>query len=533
MLRAKQTFSWRHVSVAQGGDGCYNGKMRSVEAPPEVDTTTRRLALARRAGLILFALAFAVHFFRFSRPGLRSWFSTDDAMNLYFVWTRPLGRLIGGCFAVFVPYTRPLGQAYYLLLYNVFGFDPLPFNVVRLVVAALDVVVLYLAASRLLKSRSAAMCALILAGVHPAIFSIYFDTGMIYDALAFLFYWLTFWVYLGIRQREAVPGWRAMLGLLALYTCALNSKEISVTLPLAVLLYELVSAPPRLTFAGLRRWLGREGRFALAGALVTVVFLAVRLLGPDSLYRFPGYRPTYSLDTYFRTYGTYAAEFLNRAGWVSRPVLAALLGGSIVLAALTRRRVLLWAALFNLIAVLPIAFIDPRLGFAFYVPVAGWGLLLAGLLASGCDLAEKIPLGRRFQPEVRHAAARVLLVVALAGVVVPWYTDAARGRYRGAFEVQQRIRTWYREARYLLPTIPPHSRILVLREPPKLEWALHFLLPLACQDRTITIRTVQQLKSLGIAVRPADETIFLDYREGHFRLSNRAEAEELLRQWAL
>ena len=133
-------------------------------------------------------------------------------MNLFFAWTRPYAHLAASCFAVFVPYTRPLGQAYYLALYRLFGFEPLPFNIVRLVIAALDVVVLYLLVSRILKSRSAGMWALILAGVHPALFSIYFDTGMIYDALAFLFYWLTFWMYLGIRQRGEIPGWRALAG---------------------------------------------------------------------------------------------------------------------------------------------------------------------------------------------------------------------------------------------------------------------------------------------------------------------------------
>ncbi|HVX66441.1 MAG TPA: glycosyltransferase family 39 protein [Bryobacteraceae bacterium] len=508
--------------------------MLSVETPPRSEAAVRRHASLARAAYIAFAIAFAAHFFRFSRAGLRSWFSNDDAMNLFLAWTRPYSELFASCFAVFVPYTRPLGQAYYLLLYRLFGFDPLPFNVVRLAVAALDVVVLYLFVSRVLRSRTAGLCALLLAGVHPALFSIYFDTGMIYDTLAFLFYWLTFWVYVGIRQRGAVPGWRAMLGLLALHTCALNSKEIAVTLPLGILLYELALAPPRLTRPALGRWLTREGRFALAGALLTALYLAPRLYSKTSLYSLPGYRPDYSPETYFGTYGTYVSEFLARSGALPWPVLAALLAGGIVAAVLTRRRVLLWAALFNVVAVLPIAFIPPRLGFAFYVPLMGWAVLLAGLLDLAREAAVKrIHAGPRFGPAARDAAARFFLVALLAGVVVPFYIKAAKSRYYGAQNRQDQIRTWYREIRYVLPEIPPHSRILLLREPPQPEWTLQFLLPLATRDRSTTVRVVRQLKAMNAEIKAEDFTLFVDYEGDHFRLVSRGEIEELIQRKAL
>ena len=77
--------------------------------------------------------------------------------------------------------------------------------------------------------------------------------------------------------------------------------------------------------------------------------------------------------------------------------MAAALAGSIIIALLTRRPVLLWAAIFNLVAILPIAFIPPRLGFAFYVPLAGWAVFLAGLLDFGCEQAVKrIPFAATF-----------------------------------------------------------------------------------------------------------------------------------------
>ncbi|HEX8983962.1 MAG TPA: hypothetical protein VF767_00970, partial [Bryobacteraceae bacterium] len=461
------------------------------------DPDESRLRRYRRAAGALATIALAIHFFRFARGGLRSWFSTDDAMNLYFAWSHPLSGLLTSLVAVFTPYIRPLGQAYYLALYTLFGFDPLAFNVVRMGVAALDVVVMFLFVSRMLNSRTAGVCALILVGIHPALFSIYIDTGMIYDALAFLFYYFAFWLYLGIRQRGKVPGWRAMAGLLALYTCALNSKEIAVTLPVAVLLYELVFAPPRPKFRAVLGWLRREGRFAAAGAVLTALYIAGKMLGPHSLYAHPSYHPDYSLWTYLSVYGRYLAAFLNRPEIVSAPATSALLAGSVALAALTRRRALLWAALFNLVAILPIAFIVARLGFAFYVPLAGWAVLLAGMVALATDFIEaRVRAGGGLHPGLRRLAIHSVVVAVLALIVVPRHDRASEWRYAGAHNSQLRIRTWYREVRYLLPTFPRGARLLLLDGPPGLNWSLNFLLPLALQDRGLRVNTLSQIKEI-------------------------------------
>ncbi len=494
----------------------------------------RRVRRIARAGSILFAVAFVFHFCHFTLGGLNSWFSSDDLMNLYNAWTRSLPELIASNFAIFVPYTRPLGQAFYLALYWLFGFDPMVFNVARLAVAAADVVVMYLLVSRALRSPLAGMCALILVGVHPALFSIYYDTGMIYDALAFLFCCLTLWFYMGIRQRGEIPKWRAMLLLMAFYTCAMNAKEAAVGLPVGVLLYELILTPPQPAWPAIVRWLRREGRFAMAGAAMTFVYLAARLLAPNSLYNSPGFQPDYSLSRYLTTYGTYMAHFLEQRHPAPPGVMAALLAASIGLAALTRRRVLLWASVFNLFSILPVAFIVPRLGFAFYVTLAGWAVLLGGLLVFGCDwLAGKIRFPGRIHPAVQLAVLRATLLAALAALVIPAHARAARIRYPLALRQELQNRTWYREIRYHLPSIPKSSQILIVREPPDAGWNVHFVVPLGYCDRGIMLRSVRQLKEMHSPIQPGEYNLFLDYQEGHFRLMSRQEVYELQRQEVL
>jgi hypothetical protein len=215
---------------------------------------------------------------------------------------------------------------------------------------------------------------------------------------------------------------------------------------------------------------------------------------------------------------------------VSAPVVAALLAGSLVLAAVTRRRALLWAALFNLVGILPIAFIVARLGFAFYVPLAGWAVLLAGAVALGTDFLDARFLAKRkFHSGLRRLALHAGVVVLLALIMIPRHVQVSHWRYGAAREKQERLRIWYREVRYLLPTFPRGARLLLLNEPTGLNWNLHFLLPLALQDRELVFRTLRQLKEFRGTIHSGEYTAILDYREGHFRLLSQEEATALER----
>src|SRR5207247_404654 len=65
---------------------------------------------------------------------------------------------------------------------------------------------------------------------------LYLNTGTIYDLLSFTFYFLALRMYVG---GEELRGWR-LAGFLALYGCALNSKEAAATLPLVLMGDELI-----------------------------------------------------------------------------------------------------------------------------------------------------------------------------------------------------------------------------------------------------------------------------------------------------
>ena len=116
----------------------------------------------------------------------------------------------------------------------------------------------------------------------------------------------------------------------------------------------------------------------------------------------------------------------------------------------------------------------------------------------------------------------------------PWLCRAIHVHPRCAISTlttgKTRFARWYREIRYLLPVIPAHSRILLLHEPPDVEWTLQFLIPLGQKDRSIGVFTVPQLKKSGPVIRFEEFTYFLDYSNGHFRLVSRDEARETVRR---
>ena len=183
------------------------------------------------------------------------------------------------------------------------------------------------------------------------------------------------------RQAGRLPGWGGLALLLCLFAAALDAKEISVLLPVAVALYELVWHPPATwKSAELWRWTWHEGRLASIGALFDVGYILGKRYGPDSLWNLGPYQPHYSVAAYFQSLSHYFRQMTNTlvptAPWQIAGVLVAMLA----IALIARRRCLLWGVGFVLVGVSPLAFIPGRSGFAYLVPSVGWAVYAAGLL---------------------------------------------------------------------------------------------------------------------------------------------------------
>jgi len=257
------------------------------------------------------------------------------------------------------------------------------------------------------------LCALLVA-YHAGLVWLVYLPSYIYDILCFTFYFLAFNLYLAVRRRGDQMSAGATAVFLLLYIGALESKEMAVTLPVMVLLYEVL-------YHGPGRWSWRSALPGLLAGVVTVVYIVGKTFGSDSLTKLEAYRPVFTLERYLDS----TTAFLNtlfyqptEGGFFGpwRLLLAAVLLLAIAWKAGQRHLLLMWFFIF--ITPLPITFLPGRGGGCLYIPLVGWAIFLGTLIVSLGGLVAKAPLVRTLPP----AAAPVAL--ALAFTVWQWNWSA-------------------------------------------------------------------------------------------------------------
>lgn len=471
------------------------------------DRLSRVLALG--TGVALFAwFVFVI------RGGLASWFDADDLMNLHHYWSRPWPALIKANVFFWSSYYRPGGGLFYRSIYALWGFHPLPFRIAAHVFLCANFGLLALVVWQLTRSRWGTLAALLVVGIHPAFSSAYFDTGAIYDVLAYTFFWGAFVLYVHARQAGRLPGWRGLVLLLCLFVAALDCKEISVVLPVAVALYELVWHPPAgWKPAALWRWIRQEGRFAAIGAVFNVAYIAGKRYGPESLWTMEAYRPRYSAAAYLQSLSHYLHELVYEPA-VTTSLTAALLAAMVALAAISRRRSLMWGAGFVLISVLPLAFIPGRGGFAYLVPAVGWAVYAGGLL----DWLVQLTCRRAWL----RGTAQVLLFALLFTMLAPWQRKWIEMHSNAAHDMQGRFRRYQDQIRALIPAPRKGARILLLTDAGGYDdYDVVFLIRLYYGDPELQAERMTVWKQHNVQINPAGYDYVLDWINGQFVLVGR------------
>jgi len=428
--------------------------------------------MSRRTAAALLALI-ALYFLYSTRGGLSAFFTGDDGMNivsLHGLWRISLGSLAVNSLLPFTTEYRPVGGLFYRLIWAAAGFNPLPFRIACFVLMLANLGLVYCVMSRIAKNRIAAVFGVLFFAYHPCLGDLYYSTGTVYDLLCLFFYCASLLAYFrGMR----------FIAVTLLFILALNSKEMALTLPMVLLLYEA------LLGGGLRPlWARRYAPLALA-LVIAAVSLISRIWGPHALTVNPLYRPTFRPTLIFNALGRYGAYLLDRvtpfsAMWVGLGFAALLIVGLIL-----RDRVYLFALLFTVLTSIPVCLIPPRAGFVLYVPMIGWALLAGRLL-------------QHTNPQRQWVLASVFIVVLGALVAVH---ASARETSTSQFEAQhQNTRSLFSQLRRMQPSFPPGSRILFSDDPyaPD-DWILLFLTQLAYNDPIIWVDRRKKILGVGAA----------------------------------
>ncbi len=448
----------------------------------------------RAAALAFIAVYFAVSAF----DGLSAYFTQDDGgnlLNMHKYWETSLASVVGAALRVVTPVYRPLGGIYYLAMYRLAGFHPMPFRAVCLALMLVNLFLAFTVFRRLDCSPVEALFGTVLITNHPALLWLYYSSGTIYEILCFLFYFLAVRCYLDWRQSRRQMGLDTLsvtqlAMLLALAAGALDSKEMAMTLPATLLLVEVFYFPPRpLDWRNVARFIGVQCRAVFATALLTAAVISAKTLTRNPLSNDPRYRIR-SLGAVLETMGAYHGHLLYRdliSGGLSLGALVLLWTAMALAAIALRSRAMMFGLAFVVVSLVPVSVIQPRGGYMLYLPLFGWALYVTTLLGK---LSAAFIRQEGFRPQKSGAVVGLIFATAIV-LTVGAHATVVAPNGPGVREEQALVRRTIQQLQELEPRLEPASSLLLVNDPAPPGFGLLFLTQVAYGDPTITMNRIQ------------------------------------------
>ncbi|GAC1432738.1 MAG: hypothetical protein NVSMB6_30580 [Burkholderiaceae bacterium] len=370
---------------------------------------------------VLIWAAIVTVFFHCAGFGLKTALGDDDVMNITFAWEPKLRELALGLLVPFTPFYRPMGAAVYRSLFELFGLSALPFRLFIYGLLLVNIFLVYRLARRLSASIEIGMVAALLFTYHGRLSGIYLNNGTLYDVLCATLTLLTLLYYFHVRQQHRfLKGWQ-WPAFLALFTCALNAKEMAAVIPLLLFSYELIYHSPILKSArGVATWFFYNALPALLCGILTVLAARAKMGEGSVMHGNQPYAMTFTLHWFLEHWRLLMSHLVYaREPGISQRTLLALWLVIILAAALARKRYVWIFACFALMGPLPVIFIPYRGFFVMYLPLAGWAMLIASLLVLVRDwiLAQMVKSSR---PEPWKNALRQVSLVASIVLFTIW-----------------------------------------------------------------------------------------------------------------
>jgi hypothetical protein len=348
----------------------------------------------RVAGSIISSISFLIlaatfYAWRFSYFGL------DDFNNLFWVQKQSLTEMLWHNANPFTNFFRPFGMLFYWILWRVFGLNPLPYHLVAWALHTANVILLYLLLRRIVESSYGAALGALLFGFRGNFTDIYWSFGTIFELLACLLTLLALLIY--IRKPTFLR--LAIIGFI--YLLAIKSKEMAITLPAVLLLYDVCMRRPKLDRQ-------RAVFYILLATLGAVYgYMKFQFMGSES--RINPYYMDFSVLTLGRGYGWYFDHLYGMhqrwGAWIISSVL--ILG----LFLYKRERGGLFFLGYVFLTLLPVVFlVNHRYEFYWYLPFLGIG----GIVAVAVGAFEKL-LKARMPPRALEASAVIAFALVAAG----------------------------------------------------------------------------------------------------------------------
>jgi hypothetical protein len=428
----------------------------------------------------------------FARSGLFVYLTGDDTMNIYKAWREPYYRILVENIFYFTPGYRPMGSLVYRLLFDLAGVHALPFRILCFALMLGNLYLVYRTATAI-STKETGLLAALFGAYNPGFIDLYYNTGTIYDLLCFTFYFLALGLYLAARKAGQYLKPRRLVAFLILYVCALNSKEMAVTLPAILFFYELVFGRAARPVQSPEHRMSRWGPVVLT-ALLTLPYVLGKFSSSSPLIGNEAYRLHLGLRTYFRAQAHYLEVFGLPPGSLnlSASILILLLG---TIAIFGRRRSLIFAWLFILITPLPVAFVGLRGGYAIYISTFGIALFLAISIVESRKALARFITGS--DGPLALETRRVLkfdTFVACLMILLVFHNSRPLGEVSSA---DNRLRSFAMQIGALQPKIDSKWRILFLDDPfPTEDWTPLSWLRLYYRNPELVVDRIKSLPQI-------------------------------------
>jgi hypothetical protein len=411
-----------------------------------------------------------VLYLRYKAPIIwRADWSHDDLMNCYRAMQTPWRTMLIDTLMFWKPSElfRPLGEIFYKLFWEQFGFSPLPWRLAISVLLLANAFILGHLANRLSGSMAVGLAATAIASFHSLWTHLYLNTGTIFEILAYTFVYGALAYYVEFRD----PYFTTILLILGL-----NSKESAIILPVLVVLYEWIwnKRTPWL-FCG------------LAGT-VCVAFIFGRIYGPGGLTSIGSYQPVYSIATYMERFRGYFGPLIL---WKQIPYWALPLAAAPLL---LRNKQAVFSVLLFPLAILPLAFVPDRGLEGVYIACAALPLGLSSALLL-------IP-----KEDWRLPGAALLFLTTAFWMPGTYLID-------GWDREQNEIRAFHQSLKQLAPTLPQGAQLRFINEPfaEDVPWASTFATRLLYKDPSLLIISPNSPANKDL---PAEkDTVVFDWRD--------------------
>jgi hypothetical protein len=459
---------------------------------------------------LLAGVYIAAFFFFRAHLSLLARFSHDDLMNSWGAVFRPLSQTVTDCFIFFryAPTFRPIGALLYRASFAVSGFNLKPLRILLLVILGLSIVLVYCFVRRLTGSREVGVLAALLASYHCEYWTLFFNTGMLYDILCCFFYFSALVYYVRIRQSGRLLRWHEMLIFCGLYILTLDSKELGVSLPVTICAWELLFNPPALWLAGWRRFIGKELLPVWVTGIMTAAFIAGRMMAPEGLSQLGGYRMRVSLPVYLEGAGHFLNQVFYLEGYFDAKRTEGALLALLLIAVLAGSRKLAFCWILFVVGVLPVVFLAPRgLGSAWipFVGLVAYGAIsIVGLRDAVLKLAGRVA----WKP-----AAQVVLFLLAARFMVRVHEDS-RPRYNAFQEQYNSIESVRLSFKRLCPDVRKGSRMLVVTDPFGDNYNVLFLVNLLYGESTTQVHQLFRMNPKPNAAALAAYDYVFDFKDG-------------------